>query len=68
MIPLNEGKQGCRELLVRSIPGVLSVDHASVLKASESQAFTSVRALKCVSHWRFSSEPFNDIEFRIGLH
>ena len=47
VIPL-KGSKDTSDLLIRSVPGELSADHTAVIKAAESQAFTSVMALKLV--------------------
>ena len=38
--------QDTSDILIRSIPGELTADHTKVLKAAETQSFTSVKALK----------------------
>lgn len=50
VIPL-KGSKDTSDLLIRSVPGELSADHTAVIKAAESQAFTSVMALKSSLDW-----------------
>nr|SVE76520.1 EOG090X09XM [Daphnia longispina] len=43
--------QDTSDILIRSIPGELTADHTKVLKAAETQSFTSVKALKLSLNW-----------------
>nr|CAG4641878.1 EOG090X09XM [Eurycercus lamellatus] len=49
-VPLR-GSKDMSELLIRSVPGELSADHTSVLKAAENQSFTTVKILTSTLNW-----------------
>nr|CAG4650329.1 EOG090X09XM [Sida crystallina] len=46
-----DGNKNTGQLLIRSIPGELSADHASVLRVAENESYTTISALRIALKW-----------------